>query len=164
VCKALDSQWKIKDRSGSWCKIKPDYGEGCEIDALILGVGGDRQSQASSGSPRSTTIASIGHHASPIHTHTHTHTHTHARARARTHTHTHMLSHQPARSSSVPGALFPDLLPAASCHSSIPQWLNLVHASMPQCMPMQASGFMLGLAIAPANPLQDPTEFETFCM
>jgi ATP-dependent DNA ligase len=36
--KALDSPWRIKDRSNNWLKIKPDYGTGFEIDCLILGA------------------------------------------------------------------------------------------------------------------------------
>ena len=37
MIKALDSPWKIRDRSTNWLKIKPDYGEGYEIDCLIVG-------------------------------------------------------------------------------------------------------------------------------
>lgn len=37
VVKALDSQWKMNDRRGDWVKMKPDYVENHEIDALIIG-------------------------------------------------------------------------------------------------------------------------------
>ena len=37
MIKALDSPWKIRDRSTNWLKIKPDYGDGYEIDCLIVG-------------------------------------------------------------------------------------------------------------------------------
>ena len=35
--KALDSPWKMNDRKGNWVKMKPDYVENHEIDALIIG-------------------------------------------------------------------------------------------------------------------------------
>jgi len=38
VIKALDSPWKIKDRSNNWLKLKPDYGAGFEIECLIVGA------------------------------------------------------------------------------------------------------------------------------
>eukprot|EP00884_Botryococcus_braunii_P020215 jgi/Botrbrau1/6878/Bobra.152_2s0034.1 len=37
MVKNLQNQWVMNDRSGSWLKMKPDYQEGVEIDALIIG-------------------------------------------------------------------------------------------------------------------------------
>lgn len=37
VLKALDSQWRLNDRSGSWLKLKPDYLSDHEVDAVIMG-------------------------------------------------------------------------------------------------------------------------------
>lgn len=34
--KALESPWKPDDRSGVWLKMKPDYTEQAEIDAVII--------------------------------------------------------------------------------------------------------------------------------
>ena len=38
MIKALDSPWKVNDRSGAWLKMKPDYAHGLEIDCLIIGA------------------------------------------------------------------------------------------------------------------------------
>lgn len=37
VVKALDAPWTSNDRGGNWCKMKPDYAFGIEIDCLIIG-------------------------------------------------------------------------------------------------------------------------------
>ncbi|KAK9834174.1 hypothetical protein WJX81_005346 [Elliptochloris bilobata] len=37
VVKAADSPWRMNDRSTSWLKIKPEYVEKVDIDALIIG-------------------------------------------------------------------------------------------------------------------------------
>lgn len=37
VVKALDSLWRLNDRSGSWLKLKPDYLSNHEVDAVIMG-------------------------------------------------------------------------------------------------------------------------------
>ncbi len=37
MIKALDSEWKLNDRSGTWVKLKPDYVEVADVDALIIG-------------------------------------------------------------------------------------------------------------------------------
>lgn len=37
IIKALDSEWRLNDRSTAWLKIKPDYVHQNEIDAVIIG-------------------------------------------------------------------------------------------------------------------------------
>lgn len=39
VIKALDSPYKLNDRSGSWLKVKPDYVDSGEFDAASAGGG-----------------------------------------------------------------------------------------------------------------------------
>ncbi|GLI63887.1 hypothetical protein VaNZ11_007004 [Volvox africanus] len=38
VVKALDSPYKLNDRSGSWLKVKPDYVDSSEFDTVIIGA------------------------------------------------------------------------------------------------------------------------------
>ncbi|GLC37312.1 hypothetical protein PLESTM_000567400 [Pleodorina starrii] len=38
VVKALDSPYKLNDRSGSWLKIKPDYVDSGEFDTVVIGA------------------------------------------------------------------------------------------------------------------------------